>query len=118
MAHYKHLTYEERSIIGHYRMRQFSLREIGRRMNRSVSTISRELKRNNRSQDGKYRAFHADSNYNARKSRARRGTNFSPKDWKLVLESSVLAMKLSINTSGMIRNTGESSLRSSEELAR
>lgn len=85
MAHYKHLTYEERSIIGHYRMRQFSLREIGRRMNRSVSTISRELKRNNRSQDGKYRAFHAESNYNARKSRARRGTNFSTKDWKLVL---------------------------------
>jgi len=34
MAHYKHLTYEERSIIGHYRLR------------RNVSTISHEIKRN------------------------------------------------------------------------
>jgi len=105
MAHYKHLTYEERSIIGHYRMRQFSLREIGRRMNRSVSTISRELKRNNRSQDGTYRASHADSNYNARKKRARRGTNFSLKDWKLVL--SLLAKQYSPEQiSGRLKREG------------
>ena len=85
MRHYKHLTYEERSIIGHYRLRRFSLREIARRMNRNVSTISREIKRNKYT-SGKYIAYHAQSYYRGRIKRSRQGTNFSPKDWSLVMK--------------------------------
>ena len=78
-------------------------------MNRSVSTISRELKRNNQSQDGRYRASHADSNYNARKRRARRGSNFSSKEWKLVLD--LLAKQYSpAQISGRLKLEGKLSI--------
>jgi IS30 family transposase len=43
---YAQLTREERYVIAHLRMFKLSLREIGRRLNRHHSTISRELKRN------------------------------------------------------------------------
>jgi transposase, IS30 family len=43
---YVHLKPEERYVIHHLKLYGLSLREIGRRLNRSVSTISRELKRN------------------------------------------------------------------------
>ena len=81
---YKHLSFEERSAIGALRSHRVSLRAIARQLGRSPSTISREIRRNNQSQDGRYRASHADSNYNARKRRARRGSRFEPRDWKLV----------------------------------
>lgn len=81
---YKHLSKEERYVIGALRTQRLSLRAIARQMKRSPSTISREIRRNNQSQDGRYRASHADSNYNARKRRARRGSRFEPKDWKRV----------------------------------
>ena len=47
---YKHLKLEERYVIAHLKLFKLSLREIGRRLKRSASTISRELKRNT----GKY----------------------------------------------------------------
>ena len=90
MSHYKHLSHEERSILGHYRLRRLSLREIARRMNRNVSTISRELKRN-RYTNGRYVAFHAQSYYRGRIRRSRSGTNFTPKQWQLVFDQ--LAMQ-------------------------
>jgi IS30 family transposase len=43
---YTQLTSEERYVIYHLRLYRFSLREIGRRLGRSHTTISRELKRN------------------------------------------------------------------------
>lgn len=76
---YKHLSHEERSIIGAFRHKRYSLREIARYLGRSPSTISREIRRNNQSQDGRYRAENAQSNYTARKKRARRGSRF---DWR------------------------------------
>jgi IS30 family transposase len=43
---YVQLTAEERYVIYHLKLFKLSLREIGRRLNRNHSTISRELKRN------------------------------------------------------------------------
>ncbi len=45
---YTHLTENERYVISHLKIAGFSLREIGRRINRHHSTISRELNRNNK----------------------------------------------------------------------
>ncbi|OQW99996.1 MAG: hypothetical protein BWK74_00755 [Desulfobacteraceae bacterium A6] len=43
---YKHLSENERYVIGHLAIAEFSIREIARRLNRHHSTISRELRRN------------------------------------------------------------------------
>lgn len=43
---YKHLKLEERYVIAHLKMYGLSIREIGRRIQRSASTIVRELRRN------------------------------------------------------------------------
>jgi IS30 family transposase len=43
---YEHLTLGERYVIYHLKLCNFSLREIGRRLGRHHSTISRELERN------------------------------------------------------------------------
>lgn len=42
---YSHLTERERYVISHLKSAKFSDREIGRRLNRSHTTIARELKR-------------------------------------------------------------------------
>ena len=43
---YQHLNYTERTLIKEWRKKKISMREIGRQLGRSHSTISRELKRN------------------------------------------------------------------------
>ena len=43
---YFHLTSEERYVISHLALYGLSLREIGRRLNRHHTTISREIRRN------------------------------------------------------------------------
>ena len=43
---YTHFTEKERYVISHLRMAKFSLREIGRRLGRHHTSISREIKRN------------------------------------------------------------------------
>ena len=43
---YKHLNYQERTLIKNWLNLGLSCREIGRRLNRSHTTISREIKRN------------------------------------------------------------------------
>ena len=43
---YCHLSSEERYVISHLVLYDLSLREIGRRLKRNASTISREIKRN------------------------------------------------------------------------
>jgi len=43
---YTHLSYQDRYVISHLQGRDISLREIGRRIGRHHTTISRELKRN------------------------------------------------------------------------
>lgn len=42
---YTHLTEQERYVISHLNVAEFSLREIARRINRHHTTVSRELKR-------------------------------------------------------------------------
>ncbi len=42
---YTHLTEQERYVISHLKVAEFSLREIARRINRHHTTVSRELKR-------------------------------------------------------------------------
>lgn len=48
---YSHLSSEERYVIGVFRQRGLSIREIAEATSRSASTISRELLRNSRSAD-------------------------------------------------------------------
>ncbi|MGB0911841.1 MAG: transposase [Nitrospirales bacterium] len=43
---YRHLDHKERTLIYWWRNEQLTLREIGRRLRRSHTSISRELKRN------------------------------------------------------------------------
>ena len=43
---YYHLSIEERTVILQLHISRFSIREIARQLDRSPSTISRELKRN------------------------------------------------------------------------
>ena len=46
MSRYSHLTIEERKSIAQFHYQELTIREIARRLGRSPSTISRELKRN------------------------------------------------------------------------
>jgi IS30 family transposase len=45
-TNYRHLDHKERTLIYWWRKEQLSLREMGRRLRRSHTSISRELKRN------------------------------------------------------------------------
>lgn len=84
------------------------MREMARRLNRSVSTISREIKRN-LYVNGGYKSFHAQSYYQARVKRCRRGTNFSSKEWRLVLD--LLAKQYSPEQiSGRLKKEGKLSI--------
>jgi len=73
---YHQLTSRERYLIAEHKSTGRSLREIGRALCRSASTISRELRRNACSSDGRYRVEKAQSYARARRSRCRRGTHF------------------------------------------
>ena len=59
MSCYRHLTIEERESLMLFREKGDSIREISRKLNRSPSTISRELRRNS----GPYRASAAQERY-------------------------------------------------------
>lgn len=62
---YKHLTINERAKIEVLQNQGYSLRKIANILNRSVSTISREIKRN--SKENFYYAESAENNYHLRK---------------------------------------------------
>ena len=82
---YEQITPGERYTLAalHAQQPRLSIREIGRRMERSPSTISRELRRN-ASGDGRYRVEHAQEHTNARRRRSRRNSHFTAADWRLV----------------------------------
>ncbi len=80
---YHQLTARERYLILCHKSNGHSLREIGEMLNRSASTISRELRRNV-SGDGRYRPDKADSYARARRRRSRRGSQFQEADIELV----------------------------------
>ena len=73
---YHQVTSRERYLIAEHKSMGKSVREIGRAVCRSASTISRELRRNACTSDGRYRVEKALSYARARRSRCRRGTHF------------------------------------------
>lgn len=76
---YTHLTIFERESIFLWSSQKVSVREIARRLNRSASTISRELKRNSVNQD--YSPTVAQSKYQSRKSHCGRKAIFSNRQY-------------------------------------
>jgi len=71
MNRYTHLTIEEREKARVLKEQGFKIRAIGRILNRSASTLSREFKRN-RYKNGEYAAHHAQKLYEKRKRRCGR----------------------------------------------
>lgn len=84
MNKYHQLTQDERYTITGLRLAGFSQAEIARRMGRSPSTISRELRRNRTRHDGFYRAQKAHDYASARRRRGRRRSWFSTEQWQQV----------------------------------
>ena len=74
---YHQLTQEERYLIAGGLRLGCSQRELAEDMGRSVSTVSREVRRNATPHDGAYRSERAHSYAVARRRRCRRGPQFS-----------------------------------------
>jgi transposase, IS30 family len=81
---YQQLTTRERYLIVEHKSMGLSLREIGKALCRSASTISRELRRNADKSDGRYRVEKADSYARARRRRSRQGSQFKPSEVAVV----------------------------------
>lgn len=77
---YHQLTTRERYLIVEHKSTGMGIREIGRVLCRSASTISRELKRNADRSDGRYRVEKADSYARARRRRSRQGSHYKPEE--------------------------------------
>lgn len=69
MSHYTHLTISEREMILSFRIQGKSISFIARKLNRSKSTISRELKRN--SFNDEYWPSKAQASYHSRREKCR-----------------------------------------------
>ena len=85
MKPYRQLTSEERYALQALRKQGCGWAEIGRVLGRHRSTISRELRRNRRS-DGGYDPRTADQRARMRRSRSRRNQRITTEDWARVLE--------------------------------
>jgi IS30 family transposase len=81
---YRQLTQGERYAMANMLHRGYSLREIARVLGRSVSTISRERRRNATTHDGHYRAEKAQQYAMARRRRTRKKDQYSVEDWASV----------------------------------
>lgn len=79
MSHYHHLSICERENLLVLQTKGFSLREIADQMGRSVSTVSRELKRNRLNKEG-YSAVEAEKKYHIRRKKCRRSKLLSNAD--------------------------------------
>jgi IS30 family transposase len=109
---YRQITSEERYMISALRRQGCSQSEIARQLNRHRSTISREVRRNSSRGDGRYRPSKAVEKTSGRRSRSRRNTQFSNKDFRLVTK--LLREDWSPEQiSGTLRKTGQ--LRISHE---
>ena len=80
MKAYTQLSQEERYTMCMFLAKGFSKVDIAKAMDRSLSTIYRELKRNKRT-NGYYAASVAHNAYRGRLRRSRRGSNFSEECW-------------------------------------
>ena len=83
---YHQITPEERYRLAALRTQRPSLSnaEIARQLGRHPSTIGRELRRNAAMHDGAYRPSKAQERTNGRRSRTRRGSVFTARQWMLV----------------------------------
>jgi transposase, IS30 family len=81
---YQQLTLGERYMLAALRKQGFNQSQIARALGRHRSTISREIRRNRTRADGRYRAFTAQERTNGRRSRSRRNSRFTAKDFSLV----------------------------------
>ena len=109
MRSYHQLSQEERYTIALLRRSLVPLSEIARQLERSASTICREVVRNRKVCDGRYRAAEADSLARTRRSRERRGFRASPELWQQVV--SLLKLEWSpVQISGTLRLRGSFSV--------
>ena len=85
---YHQITPDERYTLAALRAQQPrpSNAEIARRLDRHPSTLSREVRRNAARLDGAYRASKAQERTNGRRSRSRRGSKRTAREWMLVEE--------------------------------
>lgn len=81
---YLQLTQGERYVIARMRASHKSLREIGRCLGRSASTISREVRRNRCVHDEGYRAEKAHSRAMVRRGKSRKNSQYSQQEWEQV----------------------------------
>ena len=86
MRSYQQLSQEQRYTITEGTIRHTSKADIARELGRSPSTISRELARNRRVSDGRYRADEANGQALARRRKARCGLHHTEDQWKDVVE--------------------------------
>ena len=84
MNRYHQLSQDERYHITELRISRASNADISRALGRSPSTICRELERNKKLIDGRYRADLAHSYATTRRKRERRGFHLAPHFWEVV----------------------------------
>ena len=84
MNRYHQLSQDERYHITELRITRASNADIARSLGRSPSTICRELERNKKLIDGRYRADLAHSYATTRRKRQRRGFHLAPHFWEIV----------------------------------
>ena len=109
MRNYTQLTSGEREMIGTCLHHRFGIRAIARFLDRSPSTISREIRRNAYPNRGCYIAHHAKSMARGRRRRARYGTNFTGE--QLARVNQLIREDYSPEqVSGYLKRTGELSI--------
>jgi len=81
---YRQLNQEERFRIAALKCERLGVREIGRRIGRSASTVLREIRRNAYPTDGSYKAAHADRMAGGRRRRSRKVSRFGDREWRAV----------------------------------
>ena len=86
MKKYTQLDDEERAVIGRMLCHRLGVREIARILDRSPSTVSREIRRNAYPNRNCYLSFHAGSMARGRRRRSRQGTTYTALQWKRVVE--------------------------------
>lgn len=79
---YRQLSEGERYAIARMRRLGYSMRRMAEVLDRSASTVSREIRRNATRHDGKYRAEKAHQYAVARRRRSRRNRRYGPRDWE------------------------------------
>jgi IS30 family transposase len=81
---YRQLAQGERYVMARMMHQGYSYRAIAKVLDRSVSTISRERRRNQTHHDGRYRAEKAQQYAMARRSRTRKKSQYSLEEWAKV----------------------------------